>query len=125
MEDIVALLIPIIAFVSIASVFALRLRYQHLDRLSAQETIRSAIDRGQALTPELVAHLTDVSPRHGDLRRGIISIAVALAIVTFAYAIGDEEAVGPLSGIAAFPFMLGVAYFGLHWFAKSRDGAGA
>ena len=50
---------------------------------------------------------------------------MALAIVTFAYAIGDEEAVGPLSGIAAFPFMLGVAYFGLHWFAASRDGAAA
>jgi Domain of unknown function (DUF6249) len=124
-EGTIALFIPIAALIAIAFVLGIRLRYQHLDRLAAQETIRSAIDHGQALTPELVVHLTDVGVRNADLRRGVISIAIALALVAFARAIGEEDAVGPLTGIAAFPLLLGLAYFLLHWFANPRDRAAA
>jgi hypothetical protein len=120
-EDIVALSIPIVLLLCIAGVSVLRLRYRHLDRLAAQETIRGAIERGQVLTPELVAQLADLDSKHADLRRGVISIAVALAIVAFAFAVGEEDAVGPLTGIAALPFLLGLAYVGLHWFGRSRD----
>jgi hypothetical protein len=120
-EDVIAVSIPIVLFVAVAAVAAARLRYRHLDRLAAQETIRSAIERGQALTPELVAQLTEPDPKNADLRRGVVSIAIAIAIAAFAYFVGEEDAFGPLTGIAAFPLLVGLAYVGLHWFGRARD----
>ena len=73
-------LVPVVFLLSLAGFFCLRLRYRHLYRLAAQETIRGAIERGQPLTPELVAQLTGLDPSHGDLRRGVISIAIAIAM---------------------------------------------
>jgi Domain of unknown function (DUF6249) len=116
-------LVPVVFLLSIAGFFSLRLRYRHLYRLAAQETIRGAIERGQPLTPELVAQLTGLDPSNGDLRRGVISIAIAIAIGAFAFAVGEDDALGPLTGIAAFPFLIGIAYLGLHRFSGTRDGA--
>jgi hypothetical protein len=115
-------IVPVVFLLSVAGFFCLRLRYRHLDRLAAQETIRGAIERGQPLTPEVVAQLTRLDPSNGDLRRGVISIAVAIGIGTFAFAVGEDDAVGPMTGIAAFPFLIGVAYLGLYRFSGSRDG---
>ena len=122
MEDVIALSIPIVLVLAVAAVAGLRLRYRHLDRVAAQATIQGAIERGQALTPELVAHLTEVDSGRGDLRRGAISIAISLAIVVFAVAIGEQDAVRPLAGIAAFPLLVGLAYLGLYRFARARAG---
>jgi hypothetical protein len=120
-EDIVAVFIPIVLFLAVAVVAAVRLRYRHLDRIAAQQTIRSAIERGQVLTPELVAQLTEPDTKDADLRRGVVSIAIALAIAAFAFGVGEPDALGPLTGIAAFPLLVGLAYIGLHWFGRSRD----
>ena len=122
MEDVLALSIPIVLVLAVAAVAGLRLRYRHLDRVAAQATIQGAIERGQALTPELVAHLTELDTGRGDLRRGAISIAISLAIVVFAVAIGEQDAVRPLAGIAAFPLLVGLAYLGLYRFARPRAG---
>jgi len=119
-EDVLALSIPIVFVLAVAGVFALRLRYRHLDRVAAQATIRDAIERGQALSPDLVALLTETNSGHGDLRRGVISIAIALAIVAFAFAVDEPDALRPLTGIAAFPMIVGLAYLGLHRFARPR-----
>ena len=122
-DDAVGMFVPIVFLLSIAGFFCLRLRYRHLDRLAAQETIRGAIDRGQPLTPELVAQLTGLDAGNGDLRRGVISIAIAIAIAIFAFAVGEDDALGPLTGIASFPLLVGLAYLGLYGYSRSRDGA--
>jgi len=116
-------LVPIVFLLSFAGFFCVRLRYRHLDRLAAQETIRGALERGQPLTPELVAELVGKDAPNGDLRRGVISIAVAIAFCAFAFGVGEDDAFGPLTGIAAFPFLIGLAYLGLHRFAGPRDNA--
>jgi len=121
-EDIIAVSIPIVLVLAVAGVAALRLRYRHLDRVAAQATIQGAIERGQSLTPELVAHLTELDSGRGDLRRGAISIAIALAIFVFALAIGEQDALRPLAGIAAFPLLVGLAYLGLYRFGRARAG---
>lgn len=114
-------LVPIVFLLLFGAFFCLRLRYRHLDRLAAQETIRNALERGQPLTPEVVAQLVGHEPANGDLRRGVISIAVAAAIGAFAVGVGEDDALGPLTGIAAFPLLIGLAYLGLHRFAGTRD----
>jgi hypothetical protein len=37
-------------------------------------------------------------------------IALGLAVVVFAFAVDEGDAVGPLLGLSAFPFFVGVAY---------------
>jgi hypothetical protein len=50
-----------------------------------------------------------------------VSIAIAIATAAFALGVGEPDALGPLTGIAAFPLLVGLAYVGLHWFGRSRD----
>ena len=113
-EDVVAVFIPIVFFVCVAAVLALRYKYRLKERMGVQATIREAIDKGQELTPELVRQLGDMRPENADLRRGMISIAVAAAVAIFAFTVGDSGAKSPLLGIAAFPLLIGVAYLILH-----------
>jgi len=121
-EDVVAVFIPIVFFICVTAVLALRYKYRLKERMGAQATIREAIDKGQELTPELVRQLGDMQPANADLRRGMISIAVAIAVGVFAFAVGDSGAKTPLLGIAAFPLLIGIAYLILH---RMKGTAGA
>ena len=70
----------------------------------------------------LVRQLGDMQPANADLRRGMISIAVAIAVGVFAFAVGDSGVKTPLLGIAAFPLLIGIAYLILH---RMKGTAGA
>ena len=47
-----------------------------------------------------------------------MAVALGLALIAFGYLLGEEDAQGPLLAVAAFPFLIGVAYLGLHKFGK-------
>ncbi len=111
--------IPITMFISLAVVAGLVLYFKYKTKHEVQETVRSALDKGQELSPELLDKLGDALPSpKSDLRRGIMSITIGLAIGAFAYLLGEEDAQGPLLAISAFPVLIGVAYLGLHKFGK-------
>jgi O-acetylhomoserine/O-acetylserine sulfhydrylase-like pyridoxal-dependent enzyme len=85
-------------------------------RAETQATIRAALDKGQSLTPELLARLMDpvtarVDRRLVDLRRGVIATALGVGIAT----IGVTTLPMWHHGIAigALPFVVGVAYLAL------------
>jgi di/tricarboxylate transporter len=122
MEGVVAVFIPIVSVIVIGAIFALFFYYRHKTRAEIQTTVRAAIERGQELTPEVLERLSDsLSTKFGDLRRGVISIAIGIAFFVFAYFLGQEEAMGPLMGISAFPFLIGIAYIGLWYFTRRKD----
>ena len=121
MEDIVALMIPIVMFIVIGVTVAIALHLKARQRKEAHETIRAAIEHGTPLSPETIAQLTDVRPTNSDLRKGVISIMIALAIGVFAFAVGEDEAERPLLGIASFPFLIGLAYLVLWRFSPDDD----
>ena len=79
------------------------------------ETVRSAIQSGQTLTPESIRALgVERKKKGGDLRWGIVLVSIALAFVTLGWAIGvsegdAEEAFVMMTGVAAFPGFVGVA----------------
>ena len=85
-----------------------------------QETIRAAIEKGEGLSPELIQNLVNppVSPQR-DLRRGVISVVIAVAIALFAFFINEEDALGPLMGIAMFPLSIGAGFLLMHRFGRS------
>jgi len=98
------------------------------ERREVQVTVRTALDKGQPLPPEVIETLTrdiaqNLSSRTKDLRRGVLTLAAAAGIALLGYAIGMEagEAVYPMLGLAAVPAMIGLAFIVLSFFNPNRD----
>lgn len=114
-------LIPIVLFLTIGGVFALAFVLKYKTRHDVQNTVRAAIERGEALSPELIETLaTSIVSPYADLRKGVISLALGAAGVAFAVLLGEEDASGPIMAVAAFPIVVGLAYLGL-WFFIGRE----
>ena len=108
--------VPIAMFASLAIVISFFLWFRFRTRSEMQRTIRSAIEKGQELTPELVESLGKPAQpsKDKDLRYALIWLAIAIGFSAMGGAIGaaeaEEEVFLIMSGVAAFPFLLGVAY---------------
>ena len=110
--------IPITMFISIAVIAGLILYFRYKTKHEVQATVRAALEKGQELSPELLDKLGDALPSpKSDLRRGVMAVTLGLALIAFGYLLGEEDAQGPLMAIAAFPFLIGVAYLALHKFS--------
>ncbi len=124
-EEVVAIFVPIVMFIAIAVVMCVYYYLRHRTGEAVQKTVRTAIEQGQELTPEILERLGQAPKRKPadlkmmDLRRGVILISVGLGIAAFGALVGEEHAMRPLLAIGALPFLIGVAYLGLWKFGKS------
>lgn len=111
--------IPLSMFIGLSVVLSLWVWFRYKAKRDLQMTIRTAIEKGQGLSPELIENLVNppVSPQR-DLRRGIIGVGLAIAVALFAVFIGEEDAYGPLMGVAMFPLSIGAGFLLLHRFGK-------
>ena len=110
-------LLPIVLFLTIGGVFALAFYLKYRTRHDVQNTVRTAIERGESLSPELIETLaTSISSPYADLRKGVISLALGAAGMSFAALIGEEDAMGPIMALSTFPILVGIAYLGLWYF---------
>lgn len=103
------------------------------EKREIQETVRHAIDKGQALPPELIDAMTrDVASklpsRTRDLRRGVIWLAVGIGVAAFGFLseLGwddhDMEMVGSgMLGVAAIPATIGLAFIVLSFFNPNKE----
>lgn len=115
-------MIPISLFIVLGVIIGLSLYFRHKTRQELQTTVRTAIDHGQELTPEVLEGLADsLNSKFGDLRRGVISIAIGIALLVFSFLLGEEEAERPLMAISVFPFLIGIVYVGLWNFIKRKE----
>lgn len=107
------IIIPITFFAALSFCFWCVYYYKKLEKDKIQDTICKAIDAGQQLNPETIKALGVKSIRaaFSDLRKSILFICFGIAFIAFAQVIPDEEAPRILSGLAAFPVLLGVGYF--------------
>jgi hypothetical protein len=112
--------IPLSMFIGLSVVLSLWVWFRYKAKRDLQETIRTAIEKGEGLSPELIESLVNppVSPQR-DLRRGVISVVVAVAIALFALFVDEGDAFGPLMGIAMFPLSIGAGFLLMHRFGKS------
>ena len=113
-------LIPIFLFAAVVASLWLFSHYNFKKRLTAHETLRLAVEKGQEVSPELVERMSYLNdPVKSDLRRGILLIAFGLAfIVLGAIMPHDEpEAMRGIIGVSSFPVILGIAYLGLWKFS--------
>jgi len=116
------ILVPITMFVSVALVLSAWLYFRYRTRNAVQQTVQVAIEKGHELSPELLDRLGQPQTSgHTDLRRGVIAISLGVAFAIFAFVLDDVEATRPMLGVAAFPFIVGVAYLALWRFAGDKD----
>jgi hypothetical protein len=122
-------LIVLIIFGSIASLFLVPQYLRSQERQKLQDTLRAAIERGQPLPPDVVQAMTsDVKPLRSlpspsrDLRTGIVWLGVAIGLAVMGIAIGFEEpdATYPMLGVAAFPAFIGLAFVAMYFVSKDR-----
>ena len=117
-------LIPIVMFVSLAVVLICFFWFRLRAREGMQQTIRSALDKGHELTPELIDHLGNPkADKFRDLRLGVIwiSIAVGLALVAFAVGQFAQEALHGTLASAGLPFAIGCGYLVLYQFTGKEN----
>ncbi|MDX2413240.1 MAG: DUF6249 domain-containing protein [Woeseiaceae bacterium] len=105
--------VPIVMFVGLAVVIGLFFWFKYRSRSDTQATIRSAIEKGQELTPEIIDRLGNPpAPKDRDLRLALIWLALAAGLILSGFFAPDPSGMafqGSMAG-AAFPFCIGVAY---------------
>ncbi|RKQ95563.1 DUF6249 domain-containing protein [Maricaulis maris] len=97
-------------------------------RKSTLSTIETAIQAGQALDPETIRALgMPRKDRNGDLKAGLILVAVAAAFVVLGWTIGavegDEEARYIMPAVASFPGFIGLVLIGFGLLGSKKDGS--
>ena len=71
-------MIPIVAFIGMTIIFCALFWFRFKSRESMQQTFRSALEKGQELTPEIIDRLGHPkASKDKDLRLGTIWIALA------------------------------------------------
>jgi hypothetical protein len=119
MEDI---LVPIFLFGALVVIMWVFSHYNYKKRLTAHETLRLAVEKGQQVSPELVERMSYLNdPVKSDLRRGILLIAFGIAFIILGLLMptDDPEAVRGVVAISSFPVVLGLAYLGLWRFSHN------
>ncbi len=111
--------VPITLFIVIGVVLCAYYYFRYRARQDVQHTVRLAVERGAELTPEVLeAFSAELTPSAlGDLRKGVLWLALAAALGLMSWAIDERD----LLGIGGFPLMLGIAYLAL-WLFLPRKG---
>ncbi|MBT8078470.1 MAG: hypothetical protein KJO31_07815 [Gammaproteobacteria bacterium] len=120
-------LIPIVMFIVVGAIFWLFYFFRHRNRAEIQQTIRLALEKGQDLSPELIEKLGDAEPNSSrDLRRGLIWLALAVALALCGVFVPDPSGHalrGCLAG-AAFPLSIGIAFMIMWRYGENKSQQG-
>lgn len=116
-------LIPMVLFLVTGGAFVARSYFRYKANQEQQVTVRELMARGQDVSPEVLETLLQglLPAPQADLRRGVMGLMIGLALVVFAFVLGEPDARQPLMGIAAFPALIGVAYLALWRFNQRED----
>lgn len=123
------ILIPLAPFLMVVAIIAIPAWLKSRDRREMQQTLRTAIEKGQALPPEVIEALSQdaaktVPSAARDLRVGVIWLAVAIGIAAagwgISYADGDSEIFYVMGGLCAIPGFIGLAFIILSFFNKNK-----
>ena len=104
-------IVPVVLFIVIAATFVAKYFFTHRARQETHKTVRLALERGEALTPDRLERLGEPPPRkRNDLRRGMVMIFLGLGLAAFGVILGEPDAMRPMIAIGLVPLLLGVAH---------------
>ena len=126
--DIPVMLVAMSPFIMVVAIVWIAFNASTERRKSTLKVIEAAIRGDQQMTPETIRALG--MPRkdgNGDLKSGLILLAVAAALIVLGAMIGmvegDEEAFYIMPAIAAFPGFIGLVLVGFGLTNKKKDDA--
>ena len=96
-----------------------------LRAMMLHRTVREAISRESALTPDLLDKIDEPKKSDGgDDRVGLVLIALGAAMIAFALLQGSADTIHNLVPASVFPLFVGAVLAGRHWLLRRR-GAGS
>jgi len=115
-------IVGVVLFASIPAAIWAVSAYRHKTQKAATEVMKTMVEKGESLTPDVVKAL-GIRPKrkHADLRTGLILIALAIATIFLGGAIPEKEAQQVFGGIAMFPLLVGLVYIGLWTFIGRKN----
>lgn len=116
------ILVPIALFAIIpASIWAVS-AYRSRAHKATMTFLETVANKGEVITPELVHSLgVRRRPKNADLRTGAVLLAIALSMLIFANVVPDDEGTRVMSGLAAFPGLIGMVFIGLWAFVTRKE----
>ena len=122
------MLVALAPFIMVLGIVWIAVNAGTQKRKAILSTIEEAIRGGQTMTPDTIRALG--MPRkdsNGDLKSGLILIAVAAAFMVLGFAVGavegDPEAMYIMPAIAAFPGFIGLVLVGFGLLGRKKEGA--
>lgn len=107
-------LVPIGLFLVLLFAFRALLHHAHLSRVQVHQSLRSALEQGAAIEPEVLVRLAQAAdPRRADLRQAVVMSAVALALLLLALLLpfSEPSARQAFAALAVIPSVLGLTHF--------------
>lgn len=94
-------------------------------RAAMADVMKSMVERGEPLTPEIIGALgVRPSSPYRDLRFGLVLIAVGIATLILGGLIPEDEATVAFAGVATFPLLIGAVYVALWAFIGRKQEQG-
>lgn len=126
--DLTVMLVSLAPFAMVLGIVWVAVNAGTQKRKSTLSTIETAIQAGQTLDPDTIRALG--MPRkdsNGDLKSGLILMAVAAALVVLGWTIGvvegEDEAAYIMPAIAAFPGFIGLVLVGFGLLGRKKEGS--
>jgi hypothetical protein len=135
MGDFTGMVVAVAFWMCVAACIVGPSYFRHRERRNMQDILRVAYEKGQPVSPELISAMQSNllpkpgSTRDGDLRRGIVLIALGIGMCGLGYGLWyglssvDDTAAyisgGCTAGAGAIPGMIGIAYIIL-WATGSK-----
>ena len=120
-------LVPLGLFLMVVGIVWISVNASTQKRKSILKVVEEGIRSGQTMTPETIRALG--MPRknsNGDLKGGLILIAVAAAFAVFGMSIGsvagEEDVFRIMVSIAAFPGFIGLVLVGFGLLGRKKEG---
>ena len=113
--DLIVIFCGITAIVFISSYFG----YQNRKR--RQDLIEKLIDKGQTLSPDLLASLTNSKPQQGTIGGAVALMLTGTALGIFFWAMTGYGVPSFLPYVGLFPFAIGLARLIGRIFDKRKD----
>ncbi len=119
MEGIIGI---IAVFGTIPLVVFIILYFRNKARSKNVELVKAMLDKDKEITPAVIKAVGFSAKRsHSDLRTGMILVAIGIATLLLGGMIPEDEAQGPMAGLAMFPLLIGVAYLGFWCIISRKD----
>lgn len=117
----VAIIVPLIVFVSIVLIIATPFYFRHRNRKVIYDAIKISVEKTGEADPKLIAAIThDSIGPNGDLRRGVLLLCLAGALGGAHFVAPSEDADISLLAVALIPGLIGAAYVFFHFFVPKE-----